>query len=156
MATRVRQAVAWIVVGGSAFWLPVIVAWAILPDSANDKVSLISLNGAPVIGLLLLPLIRRLRHQSPPRWDWILAGVYILGPTATMIALYAHQPWDSLTVPWQLIAMCLFPPATLWFATYSQTFLAVVAVSAVAVFIFAYREIQASRAQARKEPRKAA
>ncbi len=156
MTSRAREALVWIAAGGSAFWLPLIVVWRILPDNASDRAWLVSSNALPVIGLLILALIRRLQHRSPPRWNWILGGIYILGPTATMIATYAHHPWESLKVPWLLIAMCLFPPATLWFATYSGTLLAVVAVSAIVVVIAAYREVQGSRARARTSSSKAA
>ena len=154
MPGRVRQVLYWIVAGGAFFWLPVLIVAAILRDNAG----LLALNAGPILGLVVLVLARRLRHRPAPRWGWVLAGIYILGPVALLVASSADHGWStaSLKVPWFIALLCLFPPTTLWFATLSGTLFAVLAPTVAVPVFFAYREIQEGRAQARRNTSKAA
>lgn len=107
-----RRWIFWSLIGGAAFWLPVIVLYAVL----RGRVSVLSLNLAPLVGLQLLDIVFRMRHKDSPQWGWVLAGIYILGPLAMEIASltvdYTHQ-MDWL---W-FVVFALLPPMTLWFAT---------------------------------------
>jgi hypothetical protein len=102
-------------VGGLSFWLPFIVVGATQPDNAN----VVLLNIVPLAGLILLGAISRIYTKAFPKWGWVLAGIYILGPTA-MLAPSAFfygpsspsMPGDNL---W-LLLFCLFPPTTLYVA----------------------------------------
>lgn len=105
----------WIAVGGFAFWLPVILLSAIDPWN----VTVLALNSASLTGLVVTSLATRIIHRSTPRWGWILAGVYIFGPTAIFIAAsFSLTPHSRSFREWiWLILFCLFPPMTLWLAT---------------------------------------
>jgi hypothetical protein len=105
----------WIAVGGFAFWLPVILLSAINPWN----VSVLALNSASLTGLVVTSLATRIMRRLTPRWGWILAGVYIFGPTAIFIAAsFSLTPHSRSLREWiWLILFCLFPPMTLWLAT---------------------------------------
>jgi len=104
-----------ICVGGLAFWLPAIVVSAIFREGA----SVLMLNVASLSGLLVLGISDWMRSKSGLKWNWALAGIYILGPAAIVAAssfsgghLEARWDWGFLLI----VLLCLFPPTTLWFS----------------------------------------
>jgi hypothetical protein len=119
-----------ILVGGFAFWLPVVVIYAIYPTPP----SLLMLNVAPLLGLLVLAHIDWTTKERAVRWNWALAGVYILGSisilTASTVSGGGFPPLTdrgSLLL-WALV--CFFPPMTLFLSLYSFTTLSLLAASA--------------------------
>lgn len=99
------------VLGGFAFWAPFVLLAAtgkfgsILPDNIS------SLAGIFIFGLISWYAARKL-----PKWGWVLAGVYVFGPTAMFTAaVLAHNlSKSSLDHWWVFVAICLLPPMTLW------------------------------------------
>ena len=154
MARRVRQAFYWIVAGGLAFWLPVIIVDTISGHTA----SVVTLNIAPAIGLALLAAASRVRHSAAPRWDWVLAGVYILGPAAIVLWGYTAHGGAAASrgAPWFVLLLCLFPPTTLWFATLTGTIFAVLAATVGVPLLYAYREMRSGMTPASRNAGKAA
>ena len=111
-----RQKLFWIVVGGLAFWLPTVVLSAIYRWSVSTvALNLASLTGTAVVGLITWVTVKRM-----PRWGWVLAGVYILGPTAMLVASAFARILPTTNLPgdwiWRVM-FCLLPPMTLWMAT---------------------------------------
>ena len=106
--------IVWSAGGGTAFWLPPIVLCAIYQWRVNPT----ALNVVSLTGLLILAIAARLYGLSP-KWGMILLGIYVLGPTAMLIAASFSRLPSSQTDPnawlW-LTVLCLFPPATLWFS----------------------------------------
>ena len=111
-----RQKLFWVAVGGLAFWLPAVMLSAIY----RWNVSTIALNLASLTGTALVGLITWGTAQRMPRWGWVLAGVYILGPTAILLASSFARIPPTTNLPgdwiWRVI-FCLLPPMTLWMAT---------------------------------------
>src|ERR1039458_7008102 len=111
-----RQKLFWIVMGGLAFWLPTVVLSAIYRWSVSTvALNLASLTGTAVVGLMTWVTVKRM-----PRWGWVLAGVYILGPTAMLVASAFARILPTTNLPgdwiWRVM-FCLLPPMTLWMAT---------------------------------------
>ena len=101
--------------GGLSFWLPAIVVNAALDQKSN----LWTLNVVPLAGVTLLGAATWIGTKHLPKWGWVLAGIYILGPVSMLApAAFARAqsaPADSggnLIV----VLLCLFPPTTLWFS----------------------------------------
>ena len=124
-----------IVVGGLAFWLPAILLVVIVHEDAG----VLWLNVIPLLGLIALALIDWISLKRILRWNWVLAGVYILGPISMLI-----EAWFSGVVPpwkagWRSVlfdlVVCLFPPMTLWQSLYtSQVFSVLAATIALPIF----------------------
>jgi hypothetical protein len=112
-----RQDLYSIALGGLAFWAPAVLLSAIY----KWDVSTLALNLASVASLALVSLISWIIRKRMPKWGWVLAGVYILGPTAILAAsAFSRFPSSSPGLPGdplRLIVLCLIPPVTLWFAT---------------------------------------
>lgn len=113
-----KQNLYWLVLGGLAFWMPFVLLSATHKWTENT----LALNLASVAVLALVSLISWVVRKKIPKWGWALAGVYILGPTATFAA-WALSPFSSsasLPADWiWRIAFCLLPPMTLWLALLS-------------------------------------
>jgi hypothetical protein len=124
-------------VGGLGFWLPHIGASAIFHVETSS--SFILLNVIPVLGLTALLLAIWMRQKLAPRWGSVLAGVYILGPIGILTAwkLESGWHWTPETLSFAVL-LSLFPPMTLWLATYDPTILSVLAVTIV-LFVLAVR-----------------
>jgi len=104
-----------LVLGGLAFWTPVVLVSAIGKFDAN----IIAQNLVSSAGILIFCLISWTATKRRPKWVWALAGVYTLGPAAMIVAAsfthfspIRHPPGYWL---W-FMAVCLFPPMTLWLA----------------------------------------
>lgn len=108
----------WIVAGGLAFWLPVYLAAAI----SGGHAATVSLNLAPTAGLLALAGIYWRRHRTRPSWGWVLAGIYILGPTLILApgGVRAGTQGIGFQGGW-LDLLMLLPPMTLWLALLNGT-----------------------------------
>src|ERR1700735_4819276 len=105
----------WIAVGRISFWLPAIVVNAAL----NQKSNLWTLNVVPLAGVTVLGLASWIGTKHMPKWGWILAGIYILGPVSMLSPLaFARIPSSPADSGGNLILvlLCLFPPSTLWFS----------------------------------------
>jgi hypothetical protein len=127
-----------ILVGGVAFWLPGIVIFAIFQDRSP-----LLLNVAPFLGLFALAIIDWIALKRTLRWNWVLAGLYILGPISIWTEGWfagAVPPWkQSLASMFFELATCLFPPMTILLSFYSLQFFSVLAAS-IALPVFAIFE----------------
>ena len=132
-----RARLYWIAAGGLSFWLPEVVVTVALGEHVNLWV----LNIVPLAGVTLLGVATWFGTQRAPRWGWVLAGIYILGPVS-MFARTAllHVP-SSPNVQggnmW-IILFCLFPPMTLWIALLNGIIFAVLAVTVILLLLAAY------------------
>ena len=125
-----KQNLCSIVLGGVAFWAPVV----LLSATYKWTVSTLALNLASVASLALVGLISRIIQKRMPKWGWFLAGIYILGPTAMFAAsAFTHiqhstgSPGDWI---W-LVIFCLLPPMTLWLALLNGVFFSVLLVTLI-------------------------
>lgn len=147
-----RQALYAIALGGFAFWIPVVFLAAIY----KIAVSVLVLNVASVISLAIVSSISWSIQKKMPKWGWVLAGVYILGPSAisaasafTRIPPSAGRPGDWV---WLLI-ICLLPPMTLWLALLSGTIFSVIFVTlALPLLLLLPWRDQVSREKADQHP----
>ena len=128
----------WIVVGGLSFWLPAIVVAAAL----HQSVSLWTLNIVPLAGVTLFGAASWITTKRLPRWGWVLAGIYTLGPVSMLapsaIAGIPSSPADS-GGNLILVLLCLFPPTTLWFSLLNGMFFSVLIATVTLPFLVAYR-----------------
>ena len=105
----------WAVVGGLSFWLPAV--W--IGISVHQTVSTILMNVLALAGLCLLGLASWIYAKNFPKWGWVLAGIYALGPVLMLAPLAFAKPSPVPSHPggtWILVLLCLFPPSTLWFS----------------------------------------
>jgi hypothetical protein len=127
-----RDKLYWITVGGLCFWLPAIAVSRVIPD-----VNLWALNVIPLASLGLLGVAGWKDALRPPKWGWVLAGIYVLGPACMVIPSVLLQPGapahpgDNL----RLILICLFPPMTLWLSLLNFMIFAVLTASLVLPFL---------------------
>lgn len=127
----------WIAVGGLSFWLPTLVVNAALGQKSN----LWTLNLVPLAGVTLLGVASWIGTKHLPRWGWVLAGIYILGPVSMLAPLaFAKVPSSPSGSGGNLILvlLCLFPPTTLWFSLLNGTFFSVLIVTIVLPLIAVY------------------
>lgn len=128
-ATRpMKQNLCSAAVGGLAFWIPVVLVSAVYRWS----VSVVALNLAAVGGLALVGVTSWATRKKAPRWNCYLAGVYVLGPTAILLASAFSRLPSSGGLPgdWvRLAILCFFPPVTLWSATLNGTIFSVLVVT---------------------------
>lgn len=125
-----RNAVAWAVSGGLAFWLPVVLMSAVAKVHVNE----VALNLGPLVGLVALAGVARLLSKRSPRWSWVLVGLYALGPAAmlTASAVGGGPSPQALSGEWLwLVVVCLLPPMTFWLATLMGLIGSVLVASAV-------------------------
>ena len=123
-----RNGLYWIAAGGLSFWAPIIIISAMF----QDDTSVVALNVGSVLGLVILGLASRAYKKRPPRWGWVLAGIYILGPVAILGASAFTRIPSSKGIPgaaFTYFMICLFPPMTLWMALLNGTIFSVVAVT---------------------------
>lgn len=147
-----RQAVYAIALGGLAFWIPVVFLAAIY----KIAVSILVLNVTSVISLAVVCLISWSVQKKMPKWGWVLAGVYILGPSAILAASAFTRIPPSTGRPgdwvWLLI-ICLLPPMTLWLALLSGTIFSVVFVTlTLSLLLLLPRRDQVSHEKADQHP----
>ncbi len=145
MRPSLAHAVRWIAAGGVAYWLPFVFLAAAVPLRPN----LLVLNLAPVAGLIVLALVVWFRQKRTPRWGWVLAGIYILGPSAMLLAnaLTAGPTPSAGAGDWMLVLLiCLFPPMTLWLATLNLIIFQLVVVTVALIAWEAYRRSRETRA----------
>jgi hypothetical protein len=127
----------WIAVGGLSFWLPATVVAAALHQNMN----LWTLNVVPLAGVTLLGVASWIGTKRLPKWGWVLAGIYVLGPVSMLApSAFLHVP-SSPNVPgeniWMLL-FCLFPPMTLWMALLNGMIFSVLIATATLPFLAAY------------------
>jgi hypothetical protein len=139
-----RSRLYWILLGGLSFWLPPIVASATLRPS----VGLWTLNTLPLAGVTLLAVSSWMATKRLPKWGWVLAGIYVLGPISMLApSVLLHVP-SSPIVPGEktwMIVFCLFPPMTLWMAVLNGMIFSVVLATVVLPLIGAYLRGRAAR-----------
>jgi hypothetical protein len=127
----------WSAVGGLSFWLPAMVVAAAFHEDLN----LWALNVIPLAGLTLLGAASWIATNHPPKWGWVLAGIYILGPVSMVApSVFLHVP-SSPNVPGENIWMflfCVFPPMTLWMAVLNGMIFSVLIATVTLPFLAAY------------------
>jgi len=127
-----------ILVGGVAFWLPGIVLSAVSQDPSP-----VWLNVAPFLGLFALSIIDWIGLKRTLRWNWVLVGLYILGP----ISMLTQAVFSGVAPPWKQgasfmffdVMVCLLPPMTLLLSLYSSQIFSVLAAT-IALPVFAIFE----------------
>jgi len=128
----------WVAVGGFSFWLPAIAVDAIFRQNVN----LWTLNLVPLAGVALLGVATWLATKHPPRWGWVLVGIYVLGPVSMLApSVIFHVP-SSPTIPGEttwMVLFCLFPPMTLWMALLNGMLFSVIGVTVILPFLAVYR-----------------
>ena len=127
----------WIAVGRISFWLPAIVVNAAL----NQKSNLWTLNVVPLAGVTVLGLASWIGTKHMPKWGWILAGIYILGPVSMLSPLaFARIPSSPADSGGNLILvlLCLFPPSTLWFSLLNGMLFSVLIATVTLPFLAVY------------------
>jgi hypothetical protein len=93
-------------------------------------------------------------HRAP-RWGWVLAGIYILGPVsmfARTALLHVPSSPNAQGGSMWIILFCLFPPMTLWIALLNGIIFAVLAVTVILPLLAVYLKgrrmcINSSRSQ---------
>ena len=123
-----RERLYWIALGAICFWLPSVVSVVLVPMGLWGLRTAIIL---PLAGIASLCVASWISTKNAPRWGWILAGIYILGPVAMLarsVVFYFRSsprvPGDTtfeillylflmipslLIVTLVLVAMCLLP-----------------------------------------------
>jgi hypothetical protein len=127
----------WIVVGGLSFWLPAIVYYVASDQNSSWFVS----NALALAGLALLAVATLMLTKQIPKWGWVLAGIYILGPACMMTPLAfaktSPSPVNSGGTS-ILILLCLFPPTTLWFSLLNGMIFSVLIATVTLPFLVRY------------------
>jgi hypothetical protein len=132
-----KDRLCWIVVGGLSFWLPAIAVNAALGQKSN----LWTLNVVPLAGVALLGVASWMGTKRLPKWGWVLAGIYILGPVSMMAPLaFAKVPSSPSGLGGNVIVvlLCLFPPTTLWFSLLNGTLFSVLIATVTLPFLAVY------------------
>ena len=136
-----KSRLCWIALGGLSFWLPAIVVNAALDQKSN----LWTLNVVPLAGVTLLGVANWLATKHLPKWGWVLAGIYILGPVSMMApSVFLHDP-SSPNVPGEntwMFLFCLFPPMTLWMALLNGMLFSVLIATVTLPFLAVYQKRQ--------------
>ena len=134
----------WIAVGGLAFWLPA----TVVATALHQNLNLWALNVFPLVGVTLLGATSWIATKHQPRWGWVLAGIYILGPVCMLApSVFLHVPF-SLSVPGEktwMFLFCLFPPMTLWMAVLNGRIFSVLIATVTLPFLAAYLLDRGSR-----------
>ncbi len=130
--------------GGLSFWLPAILVAAALHQNVNTVV----LNVVPLAGVILLGAVSWMSTKHFPKWGWVLAGIYILGPISMLApSLFVHAP-SAVSIPgektWMLL-FCLFPPMTLWIALLNGMIFSVLIATVTLPFLAVYQRGQGLR-----------
>ena len=139
-----KQKFVWIVVGGLSFWLPETLAAAALHHNEN----IVVLNIVPLAGLIVLGATSWICTKHFPKWGWVLAGIYILGPVCMMgPALFVQVPHSPSNFGGNLllILLFLFPPTTLWYSLLNWTIFSVLVATGTLPFLAIYQKGQSSQ-----------
>src|SRR5580698_9047087 len=110
--TRARSRFYCIAAGGLAFWLPAIALFAIF----QQRVSVLWINIVSLLGLSAIVILDWIYSRWAIRWNWALAGVYVLGPMSILIeAVFSGvaPPWKESQNLLYLVVVCLLPPMTI-------------------------------------------
>jgi hypothetical protein len=137
-----RSRLFWIIVGGLSFWLPAIVDYGLLNQNASWLLS----NTLSLAGLALLGGATWMVTKQFPKWGWVLAGIYILGPISMLAPLaFAKNPSSPAHSGGNLILvlLCLFPPTTLWFSLLNGMIFSVLTVTVILPFLARHNRGQA-------------
>jgi len=130
----------WIAVGGLSFWLPAILVAAALHQDVNAIV----LNVVSLAGLILLGTVSWIYTKHLPKWGWVLAGIYILGPISMLApSAFFKAPASIPGEKIWLILFCLFPPMTLWMALLNGMIFSVLIATVALAFLAVYQKGQA-------------
>jgi hypothetical protein len=100
-----------------------------------------TLNVVPLAGVTVLGLASWIGTKHMPKWGWILAGIYILGPVSMLSPLaFARIPSSPADSGGNLILvlLCLFPPSTLWFSLLNGMLFSVLIVTVTLPFLAVY------------------
>lgn len=127
MRSAMRGRLYWMTAGGLAFWLPFLLVSLALRDDEN----LWTLNVPPLAGLILLGVASWMRVGRLPKWGWVLAGIYTLGPWCMLVPGILRT---GKLPPLFLFLSCLFPPITLWFAALNLVIFAVLLATVILLF----------------------
>ena len=133
-----RNRLYWLVVGGLSFWLPAILVGAAL----HQNVSAVLLNVVSLAGLILVGGTSWMYTKHIPKWDWVLAGIYVLGPVSMLAPLvFVRIPPSPASSGGTLILvlLCLFPPTTLWFSLLNGMIFSVLIATLTLPFLAKYR-----------------
>lgn len=134
----------WVAAGGISFWLPSIVAVAAL----HQNVNLWKLNALPLAGLALLGVASWIGTRQLPKWGWVLAGIYILGPVSMLVPSVFLRVPASPNVPGEkawMFLFGLFPPMTLWLAVLNGMIFSALIATVTLPFLAAYQSGRALR-----------
>lgn len=133
-----RSKLYWIVIGGLSFWLPAILVGAALHQNG----SVLVLNVVPLLSVILLGAASWMCTKHFPKWGWVLAGIYILGPISMLVpSKFFHAP-SSVSIPGEklwILLFCLFPPMTLWMALLNGMIFSVLIATVTLPFLAKYR-----------------
>jgi hypothetical protein len=110
--------------GGVAFWLPPILLCAFPGENPN----VLWLNLAPLLGLVSLALLDWKCLKWPVMWNWVLVGLYVLGPISILVES-SFSGGSSWRIGIGLPLVFLLPPMTLLLSFYSAQFFCVLAVT---------------------------
>jgi hypothetical protein len=83
-----------ITAGGLAFWLPAIV----LAAAFHESVSVLWSNIVSLLGLVGLVIVVCIYRRGAISLNWVLAGVYILGPISLLtvgVLTGGDPPWEG-------------------------------------------------------------
>jgi len=120
----------WITIGGLSFWLPPIIFSTVLHENVNTFL----INVLPLLGVALLGAGSRIFSKQCPKWGWVLAGIYILGPLSMLAPSAFVHGSSSSSIPGErvwILLFCLFPPMTLWMALLNGMIFSVLVVTIV-------------------------
>jgi hypothetical protein len=134
-APAMRNKLCWLAVGGLSFWIP-----AIVVETALQNANLWTVNIPPLAGLALLSAASWIVTKHLPKWGWVLAGIYILGPVSMMAPSVYIRP-SPAKIPGQntmMLLICLFPPMTLWLALLNGMIFAVLIATVILPLLAAY------------------
>jgi len=133
-----RTKLYWLVVGGLSFWLPALLVGAAL----HQNVSAVLLNVVSLASLILVGATSWIYARHVPQWDWVLVGIYVLGPVSMLapLALVRIPPSPVNTGGTLiLVLLCLFPPTTLWFSLLNGMIFSVLIATLTLPFLAKYR-----------------
>jgi hypothetical protein len=134
----------WIAAGGFSFWLPAILVAAALHQTVNE----VWLNAVSLVSLILIGVASWMSTKRFPKWGWVLAGIYILGPACMLAPLaFAKIPSSPVGLGGNLILilLCLFPPTTLWFSLLNGMIVSVLIATVTLPFLAVYQRRRGRR-----------
>ncbi len=131
-----RNKLYWIVIGGLSFWLPVIG----ISVATVDRTRVVAANAVSLVGLFLLGLGYKVSKTETPKWGWVLAGIYILGPISMLApSLFVQSPKYIPGEKLWAFLFCLFPPISLWMGLLNGMIFSVLIATVTLPFLANYR-----------------